>query len=323
MKDKLLSLLQNFKQKKILIIGDIMLDKYIFGRVSRVSPEAPVPIVKVEKESYVPGGAANAASNITNLGAEAFLVGIVGEDQERGTLLNELRVRKINTEGIVMDDTRPTIQKTRVLSKNQQLLRVDYEKIHKTASHLENKLINYLQRLISEVDIIIISDYAKGLITSKLMDEVKKLAKTNNKKVIVDPRPINRGLYKDVYLITPNASEAEKLAKEDATTDEEFKELSKKLAKSFNSNIIITRGPKGMLIFENGNTISMPTKAIDVYDVSGAGDTVVSALSLALAAGASLEEAATLANHAAGVVVGKLGTATCSIDELKESIEND
>jgi D-beta-D-heptose 7-phosphate kinase/D-beta-D-heptose 1-phosphate adenosyltransferase len=155
------------------------------------------------------------------------------------------------------------------------------------------------------------------------MDEVKKLAKKYNKRVIVDPRPINKELYKDVYLITPNASEAEKLAKEDANTDEEFKELSKTLATSFNSNIIITRGPKGMLLFENGNSISMPTKAIDVYDVSGAGDTVVSALSLALAAGASLEEAATLANHAAGVVVGKLGTATCSLDELKESINND
>lgn len=300
-----------------------MLDKYVFGKVTRVSPEAPVPIVKVEKESYVPGGAANAASNITNLGAQAFLVGVVGEDQERGTLLNELRVRKIKTEGIVMDDTRPTIQKTRVLSRNQQLLRVDYEKSHKTTDAIENKLISYLQRLIPEVDIIIISDYAKGLITSNLMDEVKKLAKKYNKRVIVDPRPINKELYKDVYLITPNASEAEKLAKEDANTDEEFKELSKTLATSFNSNIIITRGPKGMLLFENGNSISMPTKAIDVYDVSGAGDTVVSALSLALAAGASLEEAATLANHAAGVVVGKLGTATCSLDELKESINND
>jgi D-glycero-beta-D-manno-heptose-7-phosphate kinase len=323
MKDKLLSLLNNFKQKKILVIGDIMLDKYIFGRVSRVSPEAPVPIVKVEKEMYVPGGAANAASNITNLGAEAFLMGVVGEDQERGTLLNELRVRKINAEGIVMDDSRPTIQKTRVLSKNQQLLRVDYEKSHKTTSVIENKLITYLQRLIPEVDIIIISDYAKGLITANLMEEIKKLAKTNDKKVIVDPRPINKEFYKDVYLITPNASEAERMAKADANTDKEFEELSKNLAESLNSNIIITRGPKGMLIFENENTISLPTKAKDVYDVSGAGDTVAAVISLALAADATLEEAATLANHAAGVVVGKLGTATCSLDELKESIEND
>lgn len=324
MKEKYFSLLESFKGKKILVLGDIMLDKYVFGKVSRVSPEAPVPIIKVDKENYVPGGAANAANNISSLGGEAFLVGVVGDDQERSTLLNELRARNIKTEGIVIDGTKPTIQKIRVLSQNQQLIRIDYEKDSNSSSDIQNELINTLQRLVRESDIVIVSDYAKGMVTKEVMEKLKEAANSEGKKIIIDPRPQNKDLYAGSYLITPNNKEACQMAKKYIDTEEEFESLGRGLGNELNSNIIITRGSKGMAIFQKDNgTLNIPTKAKEVYDVSGAGDTVVAALSLALASGASLEEAAGLANYAAGVVVGKIGTATCTLDEIKQSIEDD
>ncbi|MBU0628039.1 MAG: D-glycero-beta-D-manno-heptose-7-phosphate kinase [Nanoarchaeota archaeon] len=315
MKTKLTNILNNFKGKKIMIIGDIMLDKYIFGKVERISPEAPVQVVEVEKESYVPGGAANVANNIASLDGNAYMVGIVGDDQQGNLLIKELNERRIDTNGIFIAKDKPTTQKVRVLGQKQQLLRIDYEKKEYINKETEDSIINFIKNK-KEIDAIIISDYAKGVITQKLVDEIKTISK--NKIIIVDPKPKHLNFYKDVTLITPNTKEAIEM-----TGIEDIESTGKHLLKQLNSPILITRGEKGMSLFEKEEITNIPTKAKEVYDVSGAGDTVVAALTISLTAGATLKEAATLANHAAGIKVGKLGTSTVTIDEIRQSLENE
>jgi rfaE bifunctional protein kinase chain/domain len=315
MKDKLLRILKSFKGKTILVIGDIMLDKYIWGNVERISPEAPVQVVKVEKENYVPGGAANVANNIVALDGKAIIVGIVGNDQAAKLLLEELKKRNIKTEGIFIDDKKPTIQKVRVIAYKQQLLRIDYEKSEYVEENIENKIVQLVKEKIDEIDAIIISDYAKGVITKKLIEEIKKI---DGKKIIVDPKPKHLNFYEGVSLVTPNLKEAKEM-----TNKEDIKDIGNELLRRLKAPVLITRGEKGMSLFEKEDTTNIPTLAKEVYDVSGAGDTVVATLSLALASGATLKEAATIANHAAGVVVGKIGTATATKEEIGKSIENE
>ncbi len=304
-------IIERFKEKNILIVGDIMLDKYIFGKVDRISPEAPVQVVEVKKENYVPGGAANVANNIAALNAKAFMVGIVGNDKEADILLEELNKRNINTEGIVKDVQKPTTQKVRILGQKQQLLRIDYEKKDYLNKETENQILNFIKIRIPNTDAIIISDYAKGVITQNLIKEIKDIAK--EKIMIVDPKPKHKDFYKGATLITPNLKEAEQMT-----------EKEEDLIKELDSPILITKGEKGMSLYEKDGTITnIPTKAKEVYDVSGAGDTVVATLALALSSKASLRQAATLANHAAGITVGKLGTSTITTEEIKKSIENE
>jgi len=310
--NELLSIPGKFKGKNILIIGDIMLDKYIFGKVERISPEAPVQILDVQKEEFVPGGAANVANNIASLNGNALMVGIIGDDNEANILKKELKKRNINTEGIFIDNQKPTTQKVRVLGQKQQLLRIDYEKREYINKEIENKIIDFVKNK-KDIQAIIVSDYAKGVITENLLNEIKSL----NKTLIVDPKPKNMKFYKDVTLVTPNIKEAKEMTKK-----EDINEIGKQLQEQLNTQILITRGKDGMSLFEKEIT-NIPTKAKEVYDVSGAGDTVVATLTLALTAGASLKQAATLANHAAGITVGKLGTSTVTTDEIKESLENE
>lgn len=313
--NELIKILNNFKGKGILIIGDMMLDKYIFGNVERISPEAPVQVVEVEKENYLPGGAANVANNIAALQGNAFMTGIVGKDSEADILLNELKKRNINTQGIFTDSNKPTIQKVRVLGQKQQLLRIDYEKREYLNKEIENKILNFIKEKISNIDAVIISDYAKGVITQNLIEQIKDIAKDNI--IIVDPKPKHKDFYKGVSLVTPNIKEAKEM-----TNKEDINEIGKELINELNTEILITRGEKGMSLFEKHEITHIPTKAKEVYDVSGAGDTVVATLTLALTAGATLKQAAILANHAAGITVGKLGTSTVSIEEIKQSLEN-
>ncbi len=308
--NELSNILNNFKQKNILIIGDIMLDKYIFGNVDRISPEAPVQVVEVKKEDYLPGGAANVANNIAALKANAFIVGIVGNDNEASILLNELKKRNINTEGIIIDNNKPTTQKVRILGQKQQLLRIDYEKRDYLNKETENNMLDFIKKQISNIDAIIISDYAKGVITKDLIKNIKDIA--SNKIIIVDPKPKHKDFYKNTTLITPNLKEAKEMA-----------ENEKDLFKELNTPILITKGEKGMSLIEETETTNIPTKAKEVYDVSGAGDTVVATLALALSSNATLKQAATLANHAAGITVGKVGTSTVNIEEIKRSLENE
>lgn len=325
--DKLISFVKKFKDKNILVIGDVMLDKYIWGEVSRISPEAPVQVVEVTEESYSPGGAANVANNIVSLGATGIMVGIVGNDTTKDDLINELKKRKIDVEGLIVDESKRTIRKVRVFGKSQQLLRFDYEKRGDVSKQTEEKIIGFVKGKIKKVDAIIVSDYAKGIVTAKLMEALKQLCRENGKIIIVDPKPKHKDFYKDVTLITPNHAEAHHMSNigkdEEENTKEDIEKLGKTLLDELNSNILITRGEKGMSLFcKDGIIKHIPTFAKEVYDIIGAGDTSVAALTLALASGASYEEAAIIANHAAGITVGKVGTSTVTIDELKKSIEN-
>ena len=323
--NKLIRIVEQFKNKRILVMGDVMLDKYIWGDVSRISPEAPVQVVNVDKESYSPGGAANVANNIAALNAKSIMVGIVGNDVTKDQLTQELKKKNIDVSGLINDENKRTIRKVRVFGRNQQLLRFDYEKKGYVDANTENSIFDFVSKKLDEMDAIIISDYAKGTITKNLMEKLIALCKEKNKIIVIDPKPKHKGFYKNATLITPNHKEAHEmtgLAEEDPS-DVDIEKMGKRLLGELNSTILITKGEKGMSLFEKDKKItSIPTFAKEVYDIVGAGDTSAATLTLALASGASFEEAAIIANHAAGITVGKIGTSTISIEELKKSIEN-
>ena len=293
-----------------------MLDAYIFGDVSRVSPEAPVQVVKVEKEAFIPGGAANVAGNVASLGGQVFVAGVVGNDGAGVSLTNGMLKRRIDTQCIVQDASKPTTKKTRVMAQNQQLLRFDHEIDEYLSEEIEKTLLDKITPLLKDIDAVVVSDYAKGVITKNLLDSIKKLTSA---PLIVDPKPRHAAWYSGARLITPNIKEAQKLA----GGEKDIHKIGEKLVGQFGSDVLITMGERGMGIFQQKGTYSeIPTKAKEVYDVSGAGDTVVATLALALTAGADLEEAALLANYAAGRVVGKIGTSCCTLEELQGDIEN-
>lgn len=322
--EKLLKIIEKFRQKKILIIGDIMLDKYIWGDVTRISPEAPVQVVNVIKENYAPGGAANVANNISALGKKTYIVGITGNDPIKDILISELKKRKINVEGIFTDDSKVTIQKVRVFARNQQLLRFDYEKKGYLKDKTEKEILIFINNLFNDIDAIAISDYSKGVITENLMIHLTQLCAKRNKVIVVDPKPCHKEFYRGSTLISPNHKEAIEMAglAIEENNNENINKIGKKLIETLETNILITRGEKGMSLFEkNGQIIHIPTYAKEVFDIIGAGDTVVASLTLALASGATLKEAAIIANHAAGITVGKIGTTTVTYEELKKSIQ--
>ena len=302
-----------------------MLDKYIWGEVSRISPEAPVQIVNVVKESYSPGGAANVANNIAALSAKSFMVGVVGKDTTKNELIEELKKRNIDVNGLIVDENKRTIRKVRVFGRNQQLLRFDYEKKGYVDTKTEDNIFDFVSKKMDEIDAIIISDYAKGTITKNLMEKLIAICKEKNKIIVIDPKPKHKHFYKNATLITPNHKEAYEMTDfaEEEASDTDIEHIGKKLLEELNSTILITKGEKGMSLFEKGGkTTSIPTFAKEVYDIVGAGDTSAATLTLALASGASFEEAAIIANHAAGITVGKIGTSTVSIEELRKSIED-
>jgi len=314
-------ILGRFKEKKILVIGDIMLDKYIWGDVERISPEAPIQIVRVEKENYVPGGAANVANNIMSLGGNCILIGVVGKDDAKKTLKRELTKRKIQS--VLIEDKRPTIQKVRIIAKNQQLLRMDYEDKQYIERHIEKQFVEAIQKF-SKLDGIIISDYAKGMITKDLIKEIVNIGSSEGIPIIVDPKPRHIDYYKDVTLITPNRKEASEMTRIDGIEDTDVEAMGEVLLKNLNANVLITRGGKGMSIIEKDKKPHhIPTKAKEVFDVSGAGDTSVAALTLAITSKATLLEAANIANHAGGIVVAKVGTSTATHQELKRSLDDE
>jgi len=307
-----------FGGKNIFIVGDLMLDKYIWGSVDRISPEAPVQVVAVQKESYVPGGAANVANNIVSLGGNAILCGVVGKDEAKNILQEQLDKEKVVS--YLIEDSRPTIQKVRVVSQNQQLLRIDYEDKKYVEEHVEKKVLDFLKNQ-EEIDVIVISDYAKGIVTEQLVKQIVEHAKIKSIPVIVDPKPKHIDYYKDVTLITPNQKEALEMVEDESMNVDNIVEL---LENKIDANILITRGKDGMSLYERDDKPAhIPTKAKEVFDVSGAGDTVISTIALAVATGAGLKDSAIIANHAAGVVVGKVGTSTLTAKELIDSIENE
>jgi D-glycero-beta-D-manno-heptose-7-phosphate kinase len=309
--------MNSFKDKKILVLGDVILDRYLNGNVTRISPEAPVPVVDIKDEKYVPGGAANTANNIVSLGGIAHVISVVGNDTSGSLLLQEMEKVGIDTSGVLRDSSRPTIEKTRVLGQMNQMVRLDYEKIDPLDEEIENSVLKNIERAVPLVDSVVISDYGKGMISAKIVDFLRDICEKTSKKFIVDPKPRNKDFYRNAYLITPNEKEAKEMSGE-----EDIENMGEVLSRKFNSNILITRGERGMFLYEkNGRKINIPTEARDVFDVSGAGDTVAAVLSLGVASGMEIKDVAAIANTAAGIVVGKRGTSTVTIEELSGSVK--
>lgn len=311
-------IVDGFQNRKIAVIGDMMLDEYIIGKVERISPEAPVPIVNVESETFVLGGAANVINNLSTLGAKVYAFGVVGNDSNGDKLERELEKRGVNTEGLIEDTSRPTIVKKRIMAQHQQLLRLDWEKKKNISENLETDIVRALKTRIDEVDGVILSDYDKGVLTENVAKEIIKIAREHKKIVIVDPKPSNSKNYIGATSMTPNRKEAIECAGvKEPETEAELKSMGAVLKKELNlENLLMTRSEKGMSLFTEEGVRDIPTFAKEVYDVTGAGDTVIAVYTLAAASGASFYEAAKIANTAAGIVVGRVGTATATKEEI-------
>ncbi|MDO4588981.1 MAG: D-glycero-beta-D-manno-heptose-7-phosphate kinase [Fusobacterium sp.] len=310
-------ILDNFKNIKIGVVGDLMLDDYIYGTVERISPEAPVPVVNVKEEKFVLGGAANVVNNLASLGAKTICFGVIGNDANGERLLGAFSEKNIDVSGLIRDKERTTIVKRRIIGSNQQLLRIDWEDITPISTFLEYALLKNIESKIDELDAVILSDYDKGVLTPMVAKEIVRMCRERGKIVTVDPKPKNAMNYFGATSMTPNRKEAKEcLGMERATNMEEVgKELKNKLQLD---NLLLTRSEEGMSLFIENRIVNIPTFAKEVYDVTGAGDTVISVFTLAAASGVSWHEAAKIANTAAGVVVGKMGTSTVTKDEIVE-----
>jgi D-beta-D-heptose 7-phosphate kinase/D-beta-D-heptose 1-phosphate adenosyltransferase len=315
-------LFKRFKQTGILVIGDLMVDRYIWGKVRRISPEAPVPVVEVTSEDLLLGGAANVAHNILSLGGRVYVAGTVGTDYMGKILIDRFRESGIGTDGIVIDKDRPTTVKTRVIAHSQQVVRFDKEMKSDIGPATLSLIVDYVKICLPEIKGIIISDYCKGLITKALIKRILDL--TDSKKIVsVDPKIGHFNFYNGVSLITPNVNEASFGSGIDIVDRKTLISAGETLLKKLRCKaVILTRGDEGMSLFEkSGKVTHIPTCAREVYDVSGAGDTVIAAITLSHSAGATLREAAIIGNHAAGVVVGKVGTAVATQEEILESMK--
>jgi D-glycero-beta-D-manno-heptose-7-phosphate kinase len=310
--EKTARVIGRFKTKRVLVLGDLMLDRYIWGAVSRISPEAPVPVVEVKKDSLCLGGAGNVAQNLRSLGAEPILVGVVGDDPEG----RWVRDNAVESRGVFFDKSRPTTVKTRIIAHHQQVVRVDLEQKGVLSARLEKKILGFIRQ--EKYDGLLISDYNKGIVTASLMAGALPLAKEKGISVFADPKVSHFRLYSAVTLITPNHFEAEKIVGHGCRTDAEVEQAGAEILSLISCRyLIIKRGEQGMTVFEQKKRpLHIPTVAREVFDVTGAGDTVIAAATLALLSGATIGEAARIANAAAGIVVGKIGTATVTPPEL-------
>lgn len=319
---RLKQLKNNFRNKRIAIIGDMMLDVYYWGDVKRISPEAPVPVLEVENEIFRFGGAANCALNIAKLGGYPDPVGVIGYDSF-GTVFNSLLTEAdIPHDGIFEDDRRPTTVKTRVIADSQHIVRIDKESKETINLTLQKKIFSYVQSIIKDVDGIILQDYNKGVLAESLIKQIINLANKNNVLVTVDPKFNNFFAYRNVTVFKPNRKEAEDILGSKIKSDNDVTEAGNTLLKKLNAeNILLTLGEAGIAVFAKGKPEKrMPTKARKVADVSGAGDTVISTLTIALAAGADIIEASYLANYAGGLVCEEVGIVPIEIDKLFDTI---
>jgi rfaE bifunctional protein kinase chain/domain len=318
-------ILRDCQRKRILVIGDVGVDRYTSGTVERISPEAPVPIVLVESETLKLGLAANVADNVKALGSEPLLVGVVGRDRSAQDFKDLLRRSSIQPAHLVVDSDRRTVLKERIVSERQQLLRVDYESGHRIGKQTEAQVLKRIRSLLRRVDGVILEDYAKGMLSESLSRAIFSLARKSGKIVAVDPNaktPLR--YYRGATILTPNTKEAEKLSGIAIQDEASLLKAGRMILKTTSARfVVITRGKEGMAIFNSKDPVVhlIPTYAREVYDVSGAGDTVISVLTLALAAGASIENAAILGNLAAGVEVAKRGTATVSPEEIQAALD--
>jgi len=319
------NIFSNSKDKKIFIIGDIMLDRYLLGDVTRISPEAPVQVFDIRKSEYRLGGAANVGYNVKTLGSNPVLIGIIGDDSEGLLLKTEMKKLSLDTEGLIIENQRPTTCKTRVISDSHHLLRIDSESKSDISSDSKKKIMNFLKQHIKDIGVIILQDYNKGVLSKDLIHKVTHFAAVNGIKVLVDPKFDNFFEYKDTYLFKPNRKELEDAFGRKAKQTEEFDEFVNELIKKINcENLILTLGELGMIIYENTNgnmkKIKIDTKAMKVADVSGAGDTVISTIAVCIAGGADIKDAAIISNYAAGIVIKEVGIVPIYKDELIENI---
>jgi D-beta-D-heptose 7-phosphate kinase/D-beta-D-heptose 1-phosphate adenosyltransferase len=316
--DRLAPVIAGFTQRRVLVLGDAILDEYLSGDCSRISPEAPVPVVKIQSARHVLGGAANTAANIAALGGQTTLIALVGQD-EAGEKLG-VCARDAGVDLRPIASAAPTLRKTRVVGQHQQIVRLDYEDIRPPDGHAAEAILWLFDQLVSDCDIIVISDYAKGFLSKELAQQLIDRAHGAGKRVIVDPRPQHRDYYKGCDYVTPNWRESRgMLGLPDAeVTADAARDTARELAETLTANVILTLGPEGISFCSRtgDEQFAMPTMAREVFDVSGAGDTVAATLALALASGADHQEAVALANKAASIVVGKFGTATVRRDEL-------
>jgi rfaE bifunctional protein kinase chain/domain len=325
-------LLEAMRKTRVLVLGDVMLDQFIWGHVGRISPEAPVPVVEFDRESYMPGGAANVARNLTSLGASAAMLGVVGRDDSARKLAKLLEAQGVDSAGLLASSLRSTSIKTRIIAHQQQVVRVDRETRGELDEKSTARLLDTFKRRLSRADAVIVGDYGKGVVTQPLLDEIKKLCRARGIWLSLDPKPVHHLDLGGVSVLTPNRKEAYELAGiPDGTRninplkDTSLLQVAEKLLRELQpALLLITLGDSGMLLCQHGKPpFHIPTVAQEVFDVSGAGDTVIASLTLAIAAGASPVEAAIFSNHAAGVVVGKVGTATVSPEELLASFERE
>ncbi|MCX5773687.1 MAG: D-glycero-beta-D-manno-heptose-7-phosphate kinase [Fusobacteria bacterium] len=307
-----------FKGKKIAVIGDMMIDEYIVGIVERISPEAPVQVLEVQSQSFVLGGAANVINNLCSLGAKAVAGGVIGEDENGKKLEKEFSKRGVDEAMLIEDHTRPTIVKQRILAQHQQLLRLDWENKKCISEIIEDQIIESFKERLPQIEGVILSDYDKGVLTYRVAQTIIKEAKKQGKMVIIDPKPSNKRNYHHASSMTPNVREAMALASVHYIENEEdFISMGKSIKENLElDNLVITRSEQGMTIFDGNDVFNIPTYAKEVFDVTGAGDTVIATYTLALTCGASYVEAAKLANLAAGIVVARVGTSTATPEEI-------
>jgi D-beta-D-heptose 7-phosphate kinase/D-beta-D-heptose 1-phosphate adenosyltransferase len=330
------AIINRFPKARILVLGDIILDEYIWGDVKRISPEAPVPVVWARERSYVLGGAANVANNIKGLGARVCLCGVVGRDKNVEVLLSQLKKQGVLQKGVLLVNKRHTTVKTRIIAGHQQVVRLDWENTDALPQSVNAKLYDFIDNNINKFQAIIIEDYGKGVINPWLTKRVVDLAREKKRIITVDPKEDHFQYYSDATSITPNRKEAENAVRnlkirdvtnrfrintDRLTTHKDLKRAGRELIKYLKlDSLLITLGEEGMYLFEGSQIAHIPTQAQEVFDVSGAGDTVIATFTLSLACGASKLEAAHIANFAAGIVVSKIGTATVSRKELLDRI---
>jgi len=316
---------RNFKGLNIAVIGDMMLDCYFQGDVKRISPEAPVPIVEVGNEFFRFGGAANVALNILKLEGNPVPVGVIGYDNDGTIFTSLIKELNINLDGIFIDESRPTTAKTRVIANNQHVVRIDKESKEYLNKKLQDKIFNYLNDHSSDLDAVILEDYNKGVLSASLIEKIIKLAKSKGIIVTVDPKFNNFFSFKEVTVFKPNRKEAEDVLGMKIKTDEDISAAGARILDKINSRyVLLTLGEGGIAVFEKGKPEKrMPTKARKVADVSGAGDTVISTLTMALAAGADIIEASYLANYAGGIVCEEIGIVPIEIDKLFRAVKED
>jgi D-beta-D-heptose 7-phosphate kinase/D-beta-D-heptose 1-phosphate adenosyltransferase len=314
------AIIEGFPRAKVLVVGDIMVDHFIWGRVSRISPEAPVPVVEVQADNLLLGGCANVLNNIYAMGGRVFGAGVVGTDAMGDRVVEEFRKRGIDIAGIIREPERPTTLKTRIVAHSQQVVRFDRESRRSVAPGSIERILSYVRGLRGELGAVVISDYNKGVVIRELLDGIREALAGNGAIICVDPKQNDFSLYRGFDVITPNHHEAARATGTEYLPGADLVGMGMSILQRYSFRaVLVTRGEEGMSLFERDGKVRhtfFPTQAKEVFDVTGAGDTVIGVFALAVASGASFKEAAFLANHAAGIVIGKVGTATVSRQEL-------